>query len=174
MNKKENVVKIMDRLNEENLSKLSAYAEKLEAEQVILFSDSINIKEYVYSLNEKFFENKKYGFYWRKDKDKNISLRTKDRYGQRGEVGLNIDFNLIEKDKNISSNSFEINILVRNEKLYKDLKSNSIDILPPYTIRRKYIKSDMEGTYLGDILVENIADLENIIKICSQSLANKV
>lgn len=171
VNKRDEVIQTINRLDDSNVSKLSDYADELESNQDNrTFLDVNSVKEYIYNFNEIYFSNKSNGLYWRKDTDENMSFRMKDRHAQKGEVGLNIDFNLIKKAKNISSENLEINVLVRNENLSKVMKNNGINVETPYTIRNRYTKTSMPGTYCGDILVTNIKDFRKIMKICLDSV----
>lgn len=159
----------MNKINQENISKLSNNTEKLEfAQNKTTFSDVNSLKEYIHNLNQTYFNGKSSGLYWRKDKDENMSLRTKDRYAKKGDVGLNIDFNLIKKSKNINSDNLEINILVRNKELSEAIKNNGFNIQRPYEVRSRYTKTTMPGEYHGDVLIKDIESFKKMMETCSE------
>jgi len=121
-------------------------------------SYDIQLKQTIMNFNNTIFQNVKFGLYWRENSDASILLRTSDKNAEKAKSCLNIDV----LDVSI------MNVLIRDKDLEELFVSKGFTKDKPHS-HRDYRKFKM-ANYYGDILIDDINDLEKLLNIAFSHL----
>lgn len=119
----------------------------------IVTDNQTQLKESIMNFNKTIFSSVKFGLHCRKNTEGYILLRSSDKNSEKSKVCLNFDI----------LDTSMINVLIRDKDLEELFVANGFLKERPNT-HRDYRKFKMSN-YYGDILINNLEDLEKLLKI---------
>ena len=137
-----------------------------------IFRDVEDLKKTIIDLqnNQKIFSSVQGGLYQRKDKDRNISFRMKDRT-LRSFIGANIDFDYMKFNTNIDENNLDINVIIRDDSLLIALKNSNLKVVTGNQMRR--VGVSLNPAQIGEIHIRNFNDLRTMFQIFESNIKGR-
>ena len=137
-----------------------------------IFRDVEDLKKTIIDLqnNQKIFSSVQGGLYQRKDKDRNISFRMKDRT-LRSFIGANIDFDYMKFNTNIDENNLDINVIIRDDSLLIALKNSNLKVVTGTQMRR--VGVSLNPAQIGEIHIHTFNDLMTMFQTFESNIKGR-